>query len=1355
MSAVLSAERESPAVTAPGRRLARWTPRTGASLLVYSVLLFFSLIEQPGRTTTDTKLFLIQHPADLMRQAFTLWSNSHNFGEVQNQAYGYLFPQAPFFWLSQMAHMEPWLAERLWATLLLVVGCEGGRLLARAIGLGPWPAWIAGMAYGLNARVIGQVAVRSAEIVPTAVLPWVALPLVLAIAGRLPARRAALFSAAAFTFGGAVNATGTVAVLPLLLVVILWGILTHRVGWSLLGWWSGFMVVANAWWVVALLRLSLVSPPFFDFVEDARTTTQTTGFQAALRGTSNWVGYTFLSSSPNWPAGAQLAYEPVLVMTTGALAVLGLMGLVLFASPWRTPLLVSAVIGMVLVTVAHVVPLTGSPIDAWVRDLLDGPLAPLRNISKADPNLRLPLSVGLGALAMRIPRLAGGPSRRRPGRSRLANLTRYRTPAAWAVLVVLVLSTTAPILAQDTRPAGWRAVPSYWTQAAHYLAKASGQRRAWLVPGSGFALQSWGWTFDEPFESVASTPWVSRSQVALTPPETIRSLSVLEAYLDTGAGSPNLGASLGRLGIGYILVRHDLDTSVVDSPDANDVGLALARSRGIDRVATFGSEGFGPAIEIYRVTADIQPDVTVHPLDDVVTVAGASSDVIQAVGNGTISSDQPALVQGDDGWEKPADVVGDTYRLRERNFGRVHDAEGPVLATNEPRHSGRRISNYPANQASRPVVAQYASDTVVTASSSQAWTDTLGPVRPEDAPYSAVDGDDETGWVSSVFRDARKQWWEMKFQRPRAPGLLQVRSPVGDPSYADVARWRVTVGKRSVLVPVNPFTGIARIDLGDASSSRWRIAVDKVRGSAEVPISITEVSAASLPVSRALVLPRTRLSSKPTLLFSAQPETRSCVATLLGPDCSPVRGRSSDESQGISRMLDLPASGRYSLDGTVIARAQRATAQLMYPLDRTVVMSASSVYFNDPSVSVRMAYDGSGSTSWIADPRDEDPTVVVSFDRPRTIDRLLVTAPSSPAVVPTRAVITAAGGTRKVALGEFSRFAPLTGTRFTIHLRNSTRKDAPLGLGELEMPGVRLARPAVGGERTGAVCGLGPRLVVNGISYPTRVDGLLGDVVSAGPLQVRSCSEPIALRQGHNQIRLISTGQFQPVAARLRPEGVAPQTPSQDARRVLGPRAISGTSFDVRLSAGAESLLATHLNANPGWTAELGGHRLPPLKADGWAQGWRIPSGDAGVVKIRYAPQRPYVVGLAIGLAGAGLLVLWAAALLFTTRLFPAHNESPAEASARGVGKRGRTVTVVAAPVSLLLGGVPALVAWAAGLVLARRSLLIMAAVLLATAVMLTSVHLISGPRISFPIADLLAGLGFFVAVASCWSRDR
>ena len=195
-------------------------------------------------------------------------------------------------------------------------------------------------------------------------------------------------------------------------------------------------------------------------------------------------------------------------------------------------------------------------------------------------------------------------------------------------VVALVLGMAQPAVAMNLRTPGWDRVPAYWQQTADFLVSADGEQRAWLVPGAGFALQTWGWTIDEPMQSVARTPWVSRSQVPLTPPQTIRVLSSLEEFLETGSGSANLGATLGRLGFGYVVVRHDLDPQASGSTTSNLVSIALARSRGITRVATFGTLDFGPAIEVFRVSrGDVAPGIQVRPEGDVVTVAGGSSDV--------------------------------------------------------------------------------------------------------------------------------------------------------------------------------------------------------------------------------------------------------------------------------------------------------------------------------------------------------------------------------------------------------------------------------------------------------------------------------------------------------------------------------------------------------------------------------------------------------------------------------------------------------------------------------------------------------------------------------------------------------
>ena len=111
------------------------------------------------------------------------------------------------------------------------------------------------------------------------------------------------------------------------------------------------------------------------------------------------------------------------------------------------------------------------------------------------------------------------------------------------------------------------------------------------------------------------------------------------------------GAMLARLGLGYVVVRHDLDPTPRRGHSSSLVSIALARSRGVERVASSARLDFGPAIEIYRVDARRRRrrHLAAARRRDAVTVAGASADVLDAVGRGLVGPDQAAVVQGDDG----------------------------------------------------------------------------------------------------------------------------------------------------------------------------------------------------------------------------------------------------------------------------------------------------------------------------------------------------------------------------------------------------------------------------------------------------------------------------------------------------------------------------------------------------------------------------------------------------------------------------------------------------------------------------------------------------------------------------------
>ncbi|MGA1481141.1 MAG: alpha-(1-_3)-arabinofuranosyltransferase domain-containing protein, partial [Candidatus Nanopelagicales bacterium] len=175
-----------------------------------------TFIQDPGRIAADTKLDLAVDPGGFLTRSLTLWEPLGFFGQLQNQAYGYLFPTGPFFVLGDLAGLPPWVVQRLWWSFILIAAFLGVVRLARLLGITSDAARIiAGLAYALAPRMVTELGVLTSEVLPFAMAPWVLIPLVMASQGSLSARRGAALSGVAVLMAGGVNAVATVAVLPL------------------------------------------------------------------------------------------------------------------------------------------------------------------------------------------------------------------------------------------------------------------------------------------------------------------------------------------------------------------------------------------------------------------------------------------------------------------------------------------------------------------------------------------------------------------------------------------------------------------------------------------------------------------------------------------------------------------------------------------------------------------------------------------------------------------------------------------------------------------------------------------------------------------------------------------------------------------------------------------------------------------------------------------------------------------------------------------------------------------------------------------------------------------------------------
>ena len=1330
----------------------RWRDPAGqVNLGTIVALVAFSFLQRPGDTTFDTKFDLTADPGAFLARTLHLWNPQLSFGELQNQAYGYLFPQGAFFLAGDHLGLPDWVVQRMWSALILVVAYDGARRLYRAFrhDAGPWLPIVAGLAYALSPRLLGLSGVLSAEVLPTAVLPWVVLPLVHALHGRMAPAHGALLSGSAVLLMGGVNAVENLATLPLPMLLLACSA-ASPVGRRLAAWWVPATALACAWWMLPLLVLGKYSPPFLDYIETSVATTRPLGWVNVVRGADHWLGFITVSGEKWWPGAFDLATSPVLIGVTALVAAVSLAGLFHPSMPARLPLASSAILGMVLLTIGRHSPF-GSPLDGSVRSLLDGSLALLRNVHKVDPLVRLPLALGfahaVGLLVARASRATG--PRLLLGRA-----------AVVAVCAVLLLSAQ-PLFAGDLRKPGWDSVPRAWQQTADYLSGHAHGRRALVLPGSGFGQQTWGWTIDEPIQGLARSPWVSRSQVPLVPGPTIRFLDSLEERVQDGRGSPALADSLARAGIGYVVVRRDLDLVASDAPSPARVDQALSRSPGLRQVAAFGRTGFGgqALISVYSVLRDT-PRVQAVETNSIATIAGGSEDVITLLEAGVLDPARPTVVTTPAEDDVP-DLVGDGYRRRERQFGRLRDSLSQVMTASERYRNDRRAHDYPGVAGSERVAAVYPAISGLSASSSSGYADTLGPVRPELGPYSAVDGTDTTYWRSAPFENPRGQWLEVRLKQRQPLSHVDVTVGVDGYSGVPIRRIRVEAGGQVSEQAVDPETGVVRVPLSGAPVDRIRVTVLATFGDPETGVvAIREISLPGLSLGRDLQVPAAHADGGTGFVFRAAPERRACVDSLVGLSCDADAARPSEEEAGIFRRFSTQGAGSWTISATVDAKAAPDTGELLWPLGRQVRVGASSVLANDPAVSGQFAFDGNPRTSWLSARGDPSPALVLQWARPRTLTRLRVEPALGLARTPVVAEIEAGDQTRRVDLrAGIGLFAPLRTNEVTIRfpMPKATSETAalPVGVGELRIDGLRsLTYAPQPKARTGAQCGLGPEVVVDGHRIPTRVSGTLADVMGGSTMALEPCRGPVRLGSGDHEIAVASTDRFVPVTVSLLPSGRR----EQGAVRTRPTRVErwDATAREVRIAPGGEALLRVPENVNAGWHATLDGKPLEKATVDGWQQAYRVPGGAGGLVHLTFEPDRPYRLALLTGAGAAAVLLLGCVLGLSRERRRRVVPTDP---------PTGLTATVPSSPLAggimlllgWLLGGVPLAGGVVLGALLRRRPdvrrWVAVGVVALggAVAAVLAQVDRTS----SWTLLDAATGVAIGLLVTALWTREE
>ncbi|UXA18367.1 DUF3367 domain-containing protein [Mycobacterium sp. SMC-4] len=1272
--------------TEPLSRRWLWVAAAAALILTFA--------QSPGQISPDTKLDLTANPLRFLTRAFTLWNSELPFGQAQNQAYGYLFPHGTFFLAGDVLGLPGWVIQRLWWAVLLVIGFWGVLRLAEALGIGSRTSrMIAALAYALSPRVLTTLGAISSETLPMMLAPWVLLPIVLVLQGRTGGvgedqgdariRLLAARSALAIALMGAVNAMAT---LSACLCAVVW-LCCHRpnkVWRRFVAWWLPCVALATVWWVVALLHLGRISPPFLDFIESSGVTTRWMSLTEMLRGTGAWTPYV----APTATAGAPLVTGTVAVLATTLVTAAGLAGLALRSMPAKGRLITMLMVGVVLLAAGYAGGL-GSPVAQSVQAFLDADGTPLRNLHKLEPLLRLPLVLGLAHLLGRVPLPGSVP--RPVWRQAIAHPEDDKRVAVALVVISGVLAASSLAwTGRLTPPGAFDAIPQYWHDAAAWLDDHNADGRVLVAPGAPFATQTWGNSRDEPLQVLGDSAWGVRDSIPLTPPETIRALDSVQRLFAAGRPSDGLADTLTRQGISYVVVRNDLDPDSSRSARPILVHRAIDGSPGLTKVAEFGApvgpgtlEGFVadsglrpryPAVEIYRVDdADAPMAPYVVDADALPRIDGAPEALLRLDERRRLTGESalgPALLTQDAlraGLPAPLTTVTDTPVARETDYGRVDDHSSAVRAPGDPRNTYNRVPDYPSEGA-EPVSGRWSGGRI-TVSSSAADSTALPDVSPASAAPAAIDADAATSWVSNSLQNAVGQWLQVDFDRPLTNATLTI-TPSATAVGAQVRRLEVSTVNGTSTVrfedPGEPLT----VALPYGESPWVRItAVGTDDGSPGVQFGITELSLTQYdangfahPVSLRHTVdvpgPRQQSTVAQWDLGTELLGRSGCADSPTGTRCSAAMALASEEPVNLSRMLTVPEQTEVTPTVWVRARQGPNLADVIAQPETARAYGDSDLL--DVLGSAYAATDGDPDTSWTAPQRvvqpRTPPTLSISLPGPRNVAAVRVTPSES--ALPARPRLIA------IDLGDGPQVRRLTAGTETLRLKprltdtvrvslldwDDVIDRTALGFDQLKPPGLAeiVALDSRGAtldaadasanrlRRITIPCGRGPIIGVAGQFVQTSVSATVADLLDNRPIAAQPCSsEPIALPAGEQEL-LVSPGPTFIV------DGIRLHTPHADRISSATTTSVAVEQWDnnrreVRVEASdADRLLVIPESINPGWVARTtAGTDLTPITVNGWQQGWVLPAGPDATVTMTFESNTSYRVGL---VAGLGLL---------------------------------------------------------------------------------------------------------------------
>ncbi|MET8520032.1 alpha-(1-_3)-arabinofuranosyltransferase family protein [Nocardioides sp. NPDC004968] len=1297
-------------------------------LIAYvAILTAITFTQAPGRIVADTKFDLSADPWTFLARALNMWDAQGAFGQVQNQAIGYLWPMGPFYGLGQLAQLPDWVIQRLWWALLLNLAFLGVLAVARELQLGrPWAQVAGAAAYVLTPRVMTILGANSAELWPTAIAPWVLLAVIRA-SGTTTAKdlvRWCAVAALAVACAGGVNATAVSAVIVPGVVFLLTRTGARR--FAALALWGVFTILATLWWTIPLVLQGRYIPPFLDYIETAAVTSSTTGLLPTLLGTSDWVAY---ADPLYYPAGQSLHATPFLVLDAAAVVAIGLAGLAGIGRARRHPetrFLIGCVLaGAVLVGIGYTGALAGWGAEAR-QDLVDGALAAVRNSHKYDAVLRLGLAAGVVLTVETI-----------LFRAELARASGTATKAAqWLrrVFVIAVVAALAGLAVPWVRgqvppPGSIENVPAFWTDAADYLSENDDGGVTLVVPAARFGDYLWGSTHDEVLQPYADSRWAVRGVVPLAEPGNVVWLDRVTEEIERGTPSADLAPMLAKAGVTRLLVRNDLHWGTTGAPPPSLVHATLAQSPGLTREASFGTE-FGNTTYHREKGTRVLVDGGLageYPPIEIYEVDGATADGTLIPAKTTVMGDPgepasgaPAVLTADDtrsdadGSEERADVIlTDGQRRRTTLFSGVRANSSATRTAEEGVDSDQPESfhRYLEDQERWQSTMVWRGVEAVEASSSAATPEEV-PVDRGRAPSAALDGDPDTAWRTETGWDRTPEgaWFRVRFEDETDLGKVTITIPA---NVVGVERLELVAGAqmRKVYAPLPGEE--ATYDLTGFSARNLTITA---RGAtAYGPWGISELDIEGVDAQRLVALPEPPEDTTIRKIRLGRDTDRSgCIDQGGVLYCEPFLAANGDDGDNLDRLITLTRGQSFDVTGTVSLRRDHAYAAAAAALAGVDITAPSS---GDIAQSALAMADGDDGTSWRA-PSTGPATVTLGLSERQRIRSLrLVVNKAAPVSIPTEVEITDMRRPKRTVTREVDSdgdVAVPSGWR-TDRLRiRITETDAaydqpssmadaselPAGISELEVNG----RP-LGDGTLRAGCADGPPIRVGERVLRTAVNGSLSDLLRGGEVPLRVCgTAPINLAAGENTLLADPVDALRVDSLELSAEVIAD---AESPEAVEVERDERDTAVSATVSAEAyDRVLVLPQNINTGATATLDGEVLRAQRVDGWQQGWIVPAGAGGEVRFGFAPEDTYRAGLIAGAGGAALVLALALVTSWRRRGTPPSLELfPVAAPWRWYD--GVLLVLVAGLLAGWWGALAAVVAWLLPRLTGRRPALV------------------------------------------------